>query len=82
MQLDGREDFEFTIGRTAGAVLNTVRSTTLFQGGTLKQGRLTFTDYEILSTGEFTFVGASQLVSTSRFISPIINQFYIALNLK
>ena len=55
--LDGREDFEFTIGRTAGAVLNTIRSTALLQVDALKQGRLTFTDDEILSTGEFTFVG-------------------------
>ena len=57
VRLDGREDFEFTIGRTAGAVLNTIRCTTLLQGGALKQGRLTFTDDEILSTGEYTFVG-------------------------
>ena len=56
MQLDGREDFEFTIGRTAGAVLNTIRSTTLLQCGALKQGRLTFTHEEILSTGDYTFV--------------------------
>jgi hypothetical protein len=57
VRLDEHKNFEFSFGNTAGATKNYIRDAALLQGGGLSQYGLGFTDDEILSAGEYQFIG-------------------------